>query len=147
MLSRFGLHFQFWKCWSGISNVCFFMMKKALNQTEVLEPQDPKPASRASSGRPTPQLALKFGLGASLKMPNLHPPKRMVYSEAVPRYPYDSRTKKSPSSFQKRCLAEANRLSFIKGTLSTRDPFLVVIFSKTVSLTLNYPVYKPNTST
>jgi hypothetical protein len=60
------------------------MMKKALNQTEVLEPQDPKPASRASSGRPTPRLALKFGLGASLKMPNLHPPKRMVYNEAVP---------------------------------------------------------------
>jgi hypothetical protein len=49
-----------------------FLMKKALNQTEVLEPQDPKPASRASSGRPTPRLALKFGLGASLKMPNLH---------------------------------------------------------------------------
>ena len=69
---RFGLHFQFWKCWLGISTVCFFMMKKALNQTEVLEPQDPKPASRASSGRPTPRLALKFGLGASLKMPNLH---------------------------------------------------------------------------
>jgi hypothetical protein len=69
---RFGLHFQFWKCWFGISTVCFFMMKEALNQTEVLEPQDPKPASRASSGRPTPRLALKFGLGASLKMPNLH---------------------------------------------------------------------------
>ena len=25
-------------------------------KTEVLEPQDPKPTSRASSGRPTPQL-------------------------------------------------------------------------------------------
>jgi hypothetical protein len=36
-----------------------------------LEPQDPKPASRASSGRPTPQLALKFG--STLRAENFKP--------------------------------------------------------------------------
>src|SRR4030066_188409 len=66
--SRFGLHFQFWKCWLDISTVSCW----ALNQTEVLEPQDPKPFFRASSLKGTPQKKSEFGLGASLKMPNLH---------------------------------------------------------------------------
>jgi hypothetical protein len=43
-----------------------------------LEPQDPKPASRASSGRPTPQLALKFG--STLRAENLQTPRFCSFS-------------------------------------------------------------------
>jgi hypothetical protein len=103
------------------------MMKKALNQTEVLEPQDPKPASRASSGRPTPRLALKFGLGASLKMPNLHDKRNNLEN-----HQYERRTRKSPSKDQNLCLSAAKTFSFFKGTLSIREPFRVEILSNTV---------------
>jgi hypothetical protein len=42
------------------------MMKKALNQTEVLEPQDPKPASRASLRQP-PSACAKVRSGRKLE--------------------------------------------------------------------------------
>ena len=131
---RFGVHFQFWKCWLGISTVPCWV----LNQTEVLEPQDPKPASRASSGRPTPQLALKFGLGASLKMPNLHDKRNYLES-----HQYERRTRKSPSRDQNLCLSAAKDLSFFKGTLSIREPFRVEILSNTVFCIQNTPCINP----
>ena len=52
-------------------NARAFPMLTELSRAEVLEPQDPKPASRASSGRPTPQLALKFG--STLRAENFKP--------------------------------------------------------------------------